>query len=60
MTGQITLPFSTSRRHAYYWSRRWQEDERASVEELMNGEGLEFPNAAEAIRWLMGARGEDA
>lgn len=53
------LPFSISRRHEYYWTRRWQDDERASVEELMNGEGLEFPNAAEAIRWLLSDGDDD-
>jgi hypothetical protein len=53
------LPFSVPRSQLYYWTTRWQEDEQASLDELARGEGRSFPNAAEAIRWLL-APDEDA
>lgn len=36
----------------FYWSEAWQANERRSLEELARGEGLDFDNAADLIRWL--------
>lgn len=36
----------------YYWTRRWQADEAASVAALEAGEGVEFDNAADLVAWL--------
>jgi hypothetical protein len=37
----------------YYWTRAWQENERAAVDELERGEGQHFASAKDAIRWLL-------
>jgi hypothetical protein len=37
----------------YYWKRAWQAEEQRAVAELARGEGREFENATDAIRWLM-------
>lgn len=56
------MPKSTRRRRvpaaipadqAYYWSRRWQHDERESVAEIERGEAHRFEDANAAIRWLL-------
>lgn len=49
----VDIPFSVSRRQLYYWTTRWQEDERAAMIELARGEGHVFETAADAIRWLL-------
>jgi hypothetical protein len=47
------IPFSVSRRQICDWTTRWQEDERASLDEIARGEAHRFTNAGEAIRWLL-------
>jgi hypothetical protein len=39
----------------YYWTRAWQVNEQAAAAELARGEGREFDNADDAIRWLLAA-----
>jgi len=46
------LPLSVSRRQLYYWSRAWQDEERAALEELADGDFVEFDSMADAIQWL--------
>ena len=36
----------------YYWTERWQADERTTLEEIAAGEGIDFDNAADLLRWL--------
>jgi hypothetical protein len=40
------------REQEYYWSEEWQAAERESLAQLAAGEGIEFDNAADLIRWL--------
>jgi hypothetical protein len=47
------MPTSIPRSQLYYWTEQWQEDERAALEELRRGEGIRFPDAKSAIRWLL-------
>lgn len=44
---------SVPRAQQYYWTRSWQENERAAVGELARGEGRRFDTSADAIRWLL-------
>jgi hypothetical protein len=37
---------------AYYWSRKWQDDELESRRELAAGLGVEFDTMDEMIAWL--------
>lgn len=46
------LPFAVSRRQLYYWTRAWQSEEVAALEELARGEGHEFATMNDALRWL--------
>ena len=48
-----TIPFAIPRSQLYYWTARWQDDEREALAELARGEGREFKSAADAIRWLL-------
>jgi len=36
----------------YYWSEGWQAMERETLAELARGEGVDFDNATDLIRWL--------
>jgi hypothetical protein len=38
---------------AYYWTKEWQNDERAALKELERGEGNFFHDPEEAARWLL-------
>ena len=37
----------------YYWRRAWQANERLAAAELACGEGVEFDDADDAVRWLL-------
>lgn len=37
---------------AYYWTARWQADEREAAAELGRGEGRRFTSPDDAIAWL--------
>lgn len=47
------IPASIPASEAYYWSRRWQEDEAASRAELAAGETTSFTSAADMVTWLL-------
>lgn len=51
------IPPVISRGQAYYWTRAWQDFERASERALAAGEYSEFANPADAIRWLLSDEG---
>jgi hypothetical protein len=36
----------------YYWSKSWQTDERETLAQIAAGEGVEFDNAADLVKWL--------
>lgn len=40
------------REQEYYWSEEWQAAERDSLAQLEAGEGVDFDNATDLIRWL--------
>lgn len=46
------VPASIPAGQAYYWSRRWQQDERESLSELEAGEGMVFESAEQFFAWL--------
>lgn len=39
----------------YYWSARWQRDERESLREIERGNVRRFANPLNAARWLLAA-----
>jgi hypothetical protein len=45
------------RSQAYYWTRRWQEGERESLEAQASGEAVIFDSddPTDIIRWLLEA-----
>lgn len=47
------MPPSIALGQLYYWSARWQADERETRAELDAGEGRRFHTADGAIRWLL-------
>jgi len=36
----------------FYWTEKWQADEQRALDELARGEGIDFDNATDLIRWL--------
>lgn len=36
-----------------YWTRAWQAEEQRATAELARGEGRQFANGTEAVRWLL-------
>lgn len=46
-------PIEIDAGQAYYWRYSWQVGEQESRRELAEGHGRTFPNAQEAIRWLL-------
>ena len=48
-----TIPPSIERGQAIYWSYAWRTGEQETREALAEGQGKTFPNAQEAIRWLL-------
>ena len=47
------LVASVPRDQLYYWTSAWQENERAALRELADGECREFDSGDDAIRWLL-------
>ena len=48
-----TIPPSISKEQAIYWSYTWRVGEEETRKALAEGQGKTFPNAQEAIRWLL-------
>ncbi len=48
-----TIPPSIDRGQAIYWSYAWRAGEEETRKALAEGKGKTFPNAQEAIRWLL-------
>ncbi len=48
-----TIPPSIERGQAIYWSYAWRAGEQETRKALAEGQGKTFPNAQEAIRWLL-------
>ncbi len=48
-----TIPPSIDRGQAIYWSYAWRTGEEETRKALAEGQGITFPNAQEAIRWLL-------
>ncbi len=48
-----TIPPSIDRGQAIYWSYAWQAGEKETRKALAERQGRTFPNAQEAIRWLL-------
>ena len=48
-----TIPPSIDRGQAIYWSYSWRAGEEETRKALAEGQGKTFPNAQEAIRWLL-------
>ncbi len=48
-----TIPPSIDRGQAIYWSYVWRTGEEETRKALAEGQGKTFPNAQEAIRWLL-------
>ena len=48
-----TIPPSIDRGQAIYWSYVWRAGEEETRKALAEGQGKTFPNAQEAIRWLL-------
>ncbi len=48
-----TIPPSIDRGQAIYWSYAWRAGEEETRKALAEGQGKTFPNAQEAIRWLL-------
>ena len=48
-----TIPPSIDRGQAIYWSYAWRAGEEETRKALTEGQGRTFPNAQEAIRWLL-------
>ena len=48
-----TIPLSIDRGQAIYWSYAWRAGEEETRKALAEGQGKTFPNAQEAIRWLL-------
>jgi len=48
-----TIPPSIDRGQAIYWSYAWRAGEEETRKALSEGQGKTFPNAQEAIRWLL-------
>lgn len=44
---------------SYYWTRAWQENERAAVADLERGAFRRFSDPMAAIRWLLSSDDED-
>jgi hypothetical protein len=55
VTGGAAVPPVLSRGQAYYWTRTWQDFERASEQALAVGDFAEFDNPADAVHWLLDA-----
>jgi hypothetical protein len=51
--GERLIPFSVPRGQLYYWTRRWQVDEREALKELDAGLGREFSDGKSAAEWLL-------
>jgi len=49
---QQVVPVLVAGDQAYYWTARWQADERESVQALKRGEGQTFESAADLVAWL--------
>lgn len=55
-TRRPAVPLSIPSSQQYYWTRRWQQDERESLAEIAAGDSVNFrgPNAArDAAAWLL-------
>lgn len=48
-----TIPPAIDRGQAIYWTYAWQAGEEETRKALAEGQGKTFPNAQEAIRWLL-------
>jgi len=48
-----TIPPSIDRGQAIYWSYSWRAGEEETRKALAEAQGKTFPNAQEAIRWLL-------
>ena len=48
-----SFPAAVPASQMYYWTRAWQEGERRALEELERGEGRNFDDPRDAIRWLL-------
>ena len=48
-----TIPLAIDRGQAIYWSYAWRAGEEETRKALAEGQGKTFPNAQEAIRWLL-------
>ncbi len=43
----------------YYWTRRWQAQERETLEEIRAGDFVRFGEPDAAVRWLLADDEED-
>ena len=54
-----TVPPAIPRAQAYYWTSRWQAQERETLDEIRAGDFVRFNEADEAIQWLLADDEED-
>lgn len=50
---QVRFPGSIPHSQLYYWTRSWQENEAAALDEIERGDSVTFDSADDAIRWLL-------
>ena len=50
-------PTSIPKAQQYYWSRSWQVAEREALREIEGGQGVEFSEPVDAVRWLLDDEG---
>ena len=48
-----TIPPAIDKGQAIYWTYAWRVGEEETRKALAEGQGKTFPNAQEAIRWLL-------
>lgn len=48
-----SVPMFIPSDQVYYWSVKWQRDERESLEQLNAGNFREFDNPKDLVRWLL-------
>ena len=53
------LPPAIPRAQAYYWTRRWQAQEREALDDIRAGDFVRFKEPDEAIQWLLADDEED-
>jgi hypothetical protein len=47
------VPLVIPESQAYFWTKLWQIEEAAALDELEQGQGVRFDDPNDAVRWLL-------